>query len=222
MTANPTLQTQEARAIKPPLPMQKMAWVIMVSAFFLFCSSSVALTGGLYYFLFHSDLPMHVMAQAGRGTTVIVDKNFNESSITSNEDTRQQTTLTDHPTIIRTGTLDQAVLTFKRIDDDFGSITAATITLDNSSRIRLDRADMPRFNWSQSHYKMELDEAAGRFEIFIHNNFEHPFRMRINLPHDNTALFDEPGRYTLEVTSDQTRLSAREGNAILCNPSPGK
>lgn len=218
MTANPALDTQETRPIKPPLPMQKMAWVIMIGAFLLFCSSSVALTGGLYYFLLHSDLPMNVVAQAGRGTTVIIDKNFNESSITGDHSTRWQMALNDRPTIIRTGTLDQALLAFKRPDDDFGDVTAATITLDNSSRIQLERADRPRFDWSQSHYALELTEASGRFEIFIHNNIEQPFRMQISVARGHTALFDKPGRYTLEVNEGQMRLTAREGSAILVTP----
>ncbi len=214
MTA--TIQTETNAYHKSTTQIQRLAWVIVLVSFALFCSISIALTGGVYFFFFRSTVPMSVDVQVGRGSAGIVaasEQLFPRSGSLS-------TPLSDRPVTLSTDTLSQATITFEAASEiDNIPIVIGTLTLKNGSFITLENARQPRFAWSDGAYIIEFDDFIGQAELFITATLDRPLSLQIKTAQGNaTYVFDTIGRYSIIADQSFVRVTTYEGRALLVSP----
>ncbi len=198
--------------MRPPVDTHRIAWIVMLIAFFSFCSLSLLLSGGVYYFLFQSSRPMVTDLQVSRGTSGLVASDFTRQFITSAV-----------PTDIRGGSKistdaqSQAVISFRTSGDDDLPVLA-TITAENSTSFHVSQARNPRFSWSSGYYSIILTEFVGELDLFIRPHLERAFRMEIHTINGTRILITNPGRYSVEFDETNLRVITREGRALVFKP----
>lgn len=203
------MASDEVKAIAPiTIDIHKVAWLVMLSGFMLFCTASMAFTGGVYFFAFRSNVAMDTVLQVGRGTAVLVDE-FQQRAPREGVNP-----LTNLPTDISIDSQSQAAVSL-RVGDGEAQMTLATLTLDNDTDFRISRAQQPRFTWSQGSYLLESQLFNGQLEIFINHISDRPFRLQIQTPYGGSVLLEEPGRYLVGANGDRVQLSVQEGIAAL-------
>lgn len=205
---------QTSTQVKSLSGIQRLAWLIVLVSFAMFCSLSIAFSGGIYYFLFRSTLPMDVIVQVGRGSAGIVTGE-NQQIIRNGS---FPTLITDHPASLSTGTLDQATITFS-LPTESGTISPGTLTVKNSSSLSLQSARRPRFSWSQGAYSIEFSEFSGEAEIFITEIPDRPLNFRVTTQQgDATFVLNTEGRYSISANETIIRVTTYEGRALLVSP----
>lgn len=206
---------QETSTQAKSLPgIQSLAWLIVMVSFAMFCSLSIAFSGGIYYFLLRSTVPMEVIVQVGRGSTGITTGE-NQQIIRNDS---FPTLITDRPASLSTGTLDQATITFS-VPLESGTITPGTITVMNSSSLTLQGARRPRFSWSQGVHSIEFSEFSGEAEIFITEISDRPLNFRVKtLQGDAIFVLNTEGRYSISANETIIRVTTYEGRALLVSP----
>ncbi|MEM9954207.1 MAG: hypothetical protein AAF846_21530 [Chloroflexota bacterium] len=202
---------------KATTQIHQLAWIIIVVSFTLFCSLSIALTGGVYYYLVRSTVPMTVNLQVGRGTAGVVTVNeqfFPRISPTP-------TSLSTRPANLSTDTLSQATVTFSVQPDNEGNPSViGTLTLQNDTSLTLQSAGRPRFPWSVGAYTIDLTQFAGQAEIFISSiPDDRPLQFRLGTELGNaTVLINDVGRYSIIANETVIRITTYEGRALLISP----
>lgn len=193
---------------------QRLAWIIMLVSFSLFCSFSVALTGGVFFFLFRSTLPMDAHVQLGRGTAGLIT--VDSQLILRNGG--ESVPVAIRPASLSTGTVDQLTLSFSILHET-STVFPASITLRNDSSFTLQSARSPRFSWSQGNSTIELSDFSGEADIFVTDIPDHPLSLRIKtLRGASTFVFDSIGRYSIVANETVIRVTTREGRALLVSP----
>jgi hypothetical protein len=195
---------------KPAINMQRLAWMILVSSTILFCSSTLAITVGVYYFFFRSDIPLDVSIEVSQGTAGFVASDFSEQPIRT-----YLRNLRDRPFIVTTDAQSQAAISVQMIGDGEYQPVLATITLENNSSMRLTRASRPRFRWSDGIYWIELEDVRGEIDVFVSRAADRPFVIQIHTGAGYTVRIDDPGRYSFSTDNVQLRLATREGEASI-------
>jgi hypothetical protein len=207
-----TVETSMAK-LEATARIQRLAWMIVLVSFLLFCSISIAISGGIYYFFFRSTVPMSVIMQVGRGTAGIeTPDNTSFQSFGSPAGTLQvdATVLTDLQS--------QVTISFQIPQSD-GVRILGTITLEKSSSITLGEANLPRFNWSNGVYSLSFDDFVGEANVLIPKELDRPFELYINTPSNATFLITNSGRYSLISNETSINLITIEGRADLLSPN---
>jgi hypothetical protein len=208
-----TVETSVAK-LEATARVQRLAWMIVVVSFLLFCSIITAMSGGIYYFLFRSVVPMDVILQVGNGSAGI--ESFDSSRFVPRE--AQPTYITENPSIITTDSQSQLTINFQ-IPQEEGNLILGTLTLERSSQLTVDEANYPRFSWSNGVYSVSLSDFTGEADVFIPQIFDRPFELLVNTPSNATFLITEPGRYTLSSDDTNIILFTTEGQADLLSPN---
>lgn len=205
----PQATTDETIA-SPVVDIQRLAWIILISSTILFCSSTFAITVGVYYFFFRSAIPLDVTIEVSRGTAGLVASDFSEQIIRD-----RLTNLRDRPSILSTDAQSQSTVSFRMIGDSDYHPVLATITLENSSSMTLTRASRPRFRWSDGIYWIELEDVSGELDVFVSRATDRPFVIQIHTSTGDIVRIDDPGRYSFMADDVEIRLATREGEASL-------
>ena len=117
------------------IPMGRITWGVLVTAFVVFCMICLASTIGLYGFIFRSTVPMSATLQISRGTALVTNADVTERGY------RAETTLPTRPVVINNSAQTQSVLVFGSADPERGPL--ALLTLQDNSEIRLLSAEHP-------------------------------------------------------------------------------
>jgi hypothetical protein len=208
-----TVETSVAK-LEATARVQRLAWMIVVVSFLLFCSIITAMSGGIYYFLFRSVVPMDVVLQVGNGSAGI--ESFDSSRFVPRE--AAPTYITENPSRITTDSQSQLTINFQ-IPQEEGNLILGTLTLERSSQLTLDEANYPRFDWSNGVYSVTFSDFSGEADVFVPQGFDRPFELLVNTPSNATFLITEPGRYTLSATDTGIILVTAEGQANLLSPN---
>ena len=107
----------------------------------------------------------------------------------------------DEFTIISTGNTSQAVLSF--FDD-------STITLYSNTTLIIYQSNRPRFLWSSEHDLLEVEIIRGRIRAAPSDRTDYR-EFAIKTPQAEARV--APGSYAVEVSNDQTQVTARLGQA---------
>jgi len=212
--------TPEETAItaKPTTQIHRLAWIIVLVSFALFCSTSIALSGGVYFFLFRSTLQMDVTAEVSRGSAGFAAVDY-EQNVTTND---VPLLMNDRPSSLSTDNLSQALLSFS-IPDNTSEVASrtilGTITLENNSSITLQTARRPRFTWSDSAYFLEFANFKGEADIYLTSPRTIPVQLTVRTDKGNaTFSFLTNGRYSILANDDVIQLVTAEGRALLISP----
>ena len=195
-----------SRATVPP---ERMAWLVLVVAFVLFCVLSISSAVAVYAFLFRSSVAIPTVLHVGKGTVGLTGSDFVETVERELED------ITNSATTISTDSLSQATIQFR--DTPLLDVTTppllTSITLQSNTTVTFDRAARPRFDWSLAEQSIRLSRLAGSLDILVTNASDKPFLLSISTAQGIALEFHGSGRYRVSATVDEVRLHNLAGQA---------
>jgi hypothetical protein len=202
------------KAVAPNAPIERMAWAVLILSFVALCGIC-SMTGlGVYSFIFVSTVPINAVLDVGRGTALVTDGDFNERGVRMGAD------MTGRVSLVSLDSQSQATLSFLMPqNDDEETIPqenfVASVTLKNSSEMRLQLAEMPRFAWTQSVYHIILRDVMGRMDVVIGNSIQRPFLMEIYTANGKLVYLNGAGRYVIDASAEHVKVITYEGEAVM-------
>lgn len=203
-------QTIESR---PAIDMHRIAWVVLLSSFLMLCSTTLAVTGGIYYFLFQSSLKLDTTVQVSRGTAGLIAPDFSQRFLVD----AVPESLNDATSTLVTDAQSQAVVTFSVPADDTQT-TLAIFTIENSTSLTLGRAIRPRFDWSNGSYSITINDFEGEIDLYVRDIVDRPFSITLETDQGADVRITTAGRYALQYDGSQLEVSSRAGRALLVTP----
>ena len=197
------------------IPPERIAWIVMLGAFLLFCTVTLTTVFGIYHYLFRSTVAMSAVLQVSKGTVGITGPDL----IVAAE--RERDDLTNSVTSVSTDSLSQATIQFKDLGESGAEAAEllAAVTLQGNTQVTFNHANRPRFEWSQNPQSIQFSRLIGSLDILIAGVSEHPFLMDFytdSLSSDKGVhvAFNSNGRFRLTVSEDEVRLLNLAGEAV--------
>ena len=198
-----------------PLAPDRVAWVVMLAAFALFCTVTLSIAFGVYHYLFQSAVAMSATLQVATGTIGIVPGA--DPTVVAVRENRE---LTNSITGISTDALSQAtILIHETPVEEVSASLLAAVTLQGDTQVTFNGASRPRFEWSQNPQYVLLSALKGELDVLVTGVGDRPFLMDIysdGLNSDKGVYVQirNNGRYRLSVTEDEVRISNFSGKAL--------
>jgi hypothetical protein len=184
---------------------ERLTWVILILCFLAFCSLTVALPFGARATVQRSTRALIV--QASTEDTVI--ELFTQELINSSGVPQRFRT----PTGMQTGFGDRGVYEVINSDTDDN---LARIEVSDNTRMRVNRATMPRFGRSTAKPYLRITLERGRIRLSIPEKVEDALPIVTHVDVGGTrATIVTPGSYAIEASDGQMQLSVLEGNAAM-------
>ncbi len=186
---------------------ERIAWIVLLGAFALFCTMTLSTAFGVYHYLFRSTMPIPAMLYVSKGTVGITGADLRETVERSREE------LTNTVTSVSTDSLSQATIQFRDLTEDESESAEllAAVTLQGNTFVTFNHAIRPRFDWSQDPQRIQFSRLSGQLDVIVTGVDSHPFVMDIYTDDLNTdkGLHIQSvsnGRYRLSVSEDEIRL----------------
>lgn len=202
------------RQFSGALPPDRIAWIVMLAAFALFCTVILSTVLGVSHFLFSSTVPMAATLQVATGTIGIVPGA--DPTVVAVRENRE---LTNTVTGISTDSLSQATILIREIPEEGEeAILLAAVTLQGDTQVRFNGASRPRFEWSQNPQYVLFSALKGELDVLVTGAGDRPFLIDIysdDLNSDkgvNVQILGK-GRYRISVTEDEVRVLNLAGEA---------
>jgi hypothetical protein len=183
-----------------------LVWVIIFSSFFVCVLLTVAVPVGAGMVIERARKPLRLVAQASQGTLV--------------RDPGTPLSIEDNPTEmvapVRLVTNNLSDAAFVQLyHPDMGDEFLGRVRLYGNSRLRIDKADYPRFARSDQEPRLLLALERGRLRLTVApSGHDAPFGVRVETPH-GTVWIDQEGEYSLETNDQLTQISVLAGEARL-------
>ena len=175
---------------------KRMAWLVLLSAFGIFCVLAVSIPLTIRWYLLNATVGHEAIVEPIMGTVLVWEPGANAPiGVTSS-------TAVPEGSRIRTDSSSRAFVTF------FDNSTA-TVSFDTDTRLVAMRS--PRFGFSTKLDSLHLDITHGQVNIGVALPVNRPLDFRATSPH-MTALLNE-GSYSLKVTDDSSRTIVHLGTA---------
>ncbi|MYD11329.1 MAG: hypothetical protein F4X02_14965 [Chloroflexi bacterium] len=200
-----------------PVPPERIAWIVMLGAFLLFCTVTLTTIFGVYHYLFRSTVPMAAVLQVSKGTVGITGPDL----VVAAE--RERDDLTSSVTSVSTDSLSQATIQIKDLDEgEFETAELlAAVTLQGNTLVTFNHANRPRFEWGRIPQRIQFSRLDGMLDILIAGvSNRTPFLMDFysdSLSSDKGVhvQFESNGRFRLSVSEDEVRLLSLAGEAVV-------
>ncbi len=201
-----------------PIPPDRMAWIVMLGAFALFCTVTLSTVFGVYHYLFRSTVSMTTTLQVATGTIGIVPGA--DPTVVA---VRENRALSNSVTGISTDSLSQATILIREsvATDAESAMLVAAVTLQGDTQITFNSANRPRFEWSQNPQPQHVQFSGlkGELDVLVTGVGDRPFLMEIysdDLNTDKGVLVQirSNGRYRLSVSEDEVRVLNLSGEAL--------
>jgi hypothetical protein len=190
---------------------ERMAWTVLLSAFVVFCLLAVGVPLLTRSYLVHATQPLHSWVSAQRGTVRVERSGSNRADAASLDDLAPLEVFKGDG--IRTSQLDEGLLRFERGSDEDQETLTSVVIYDNSDVVLTD-AFSPRFGLSSGPHRALLHMNDGRARIDVNPSSDgRPVNVEVHTQHANIELGE--GSYALDVTSQQTVATVRQGTAIV-------
>lgn len=186
---------------------QRLAWLILFGSFFTCLFLSVSAPLGLRAFLQNATQPLDTTVLANQGTVGINVDNGPRRAVLVGEPPQS----VEGATTIQTDTTASALVNVMPPDEED---PLAVLQLSGNSTARLAQATAPRFGLSEQPYMLSLDVQGGQVRFFLPPFDGRPVVMTLTTPH-GSAEVREPGRYTLEVTSEAMQATVQNEGELL-------
>ncbi len=187
---------------------QKVAWIVLLTSFVIFCTVCAAGTFGAYWFFFQSPTSMTIHLTVSRGAVTMTLSDGTSTAIdTSAENLSVNASY-------QTASNAEGYLTF---EDPYSKQTIATVFLMPNSNTKLVEATRPRFEWSQRSYVVSLDDATGQFAVEIPSALTRTIVLTVQPRSETgTARFDQSGSYMLDAFEKRyLKLYTEKGLGLL-------
>lgn len=178
---------------------ERTAWLIMLTAFIIFCALSVVVPASIRWYVINATLPFLTNVTSVRGTVIIGDPRAGlPSSLTDGN-----TMAVDENFYVSTDDTSQAILTFS---DD------SSLTMYGQTTIMLHQTRTPRFSLSPNPIKILIEVQKGRVRATSSLSRE-ALNFDINTPQAQIELSD--GSFSIEVNDKETQITTRLGRAVV-------
>ena len=197
------------------LPPDRIAWIVMLSGFALFCTVLLSTVFGFYHYLFRSTVAMSATLQVATGTVGIVP-GADPTVVAVREDRE----LGNAATGISTDSLSQATILIHERDNGVGADSLlAAVTLQGNTQVTFNSAKHPRFEWSQDAQQVLFSALKGELDVLVSGVGDRAFVMDIYseaLDQDEgvNVRITSNGRYRISVSEDEVRVLNLAGRAI--------
>lgn len=190
---------------------ERLAWLVVVASFFLFCGSCATVTLGFYTFMFTSTVPIAAMVEVGRGTALLTNPDLSESGV------RDYLNVTGRIISLSMDSQAQAMVALRRTIDSSEPTQEllASITLLAGSEVRFTRATMPRFSWTNAIYDAVLRDFTGQMEITITASPDRPVVIDVYTSSGRMVRLNGAGRYSLDANATRLHVVTIAGEAVL-------
>lgn len=192
------------------LNLQRIAWAVMIGAFFMFCGLCAFTVYGTYAFLFQSTVPLVAVAQASSGSIGITGADLRE-------DVERGARVLAIGNLVRPNDQNsQGVIVL--LDPYRDDAVVASISLIGDSSVSLRSALRPRFDWGQSGYTVDIGRATGTFEVTIAQDLPRGLRFDLITEQRARVRLSEPGWYEVTVRDDIISVTSHGGTALIYGP----
>ncbi len=176
---------------------ERTAWLIMLTAFIIFCSLSILIPASIRWYIINATVPFMTNVTSVRGTVIIGDPRAELSS-----------SLTDGNTVpveenfsVSTDDTSQAILSFS---DD------SSLTMYGQTTIVLHETRAPRFGLSPNPIKILIEVQKGRVRATSSLSRE-TLNFDVQTPQARIELSE--GSFSIEVNGEETQITTRLGQA---------
>ena len=197
-----------------PLQPDRIAWVVMLTAFALFCTVTLSTAFGFYHYLFRSTVAMSATLQVATGTVGIVPGA--DPTVVAVREDRQ---LGNAVTGISTDSLSQATILIHKRDHNAGAdALLAAVTLQGDTQVTYNSAKHPRFEWSQNPQEISFSALKGDLDVLVSGVGDRSFVMDfysedLNLDKGVNVRISSNGRYRISASEDEVRVLNLAGEA---------
>lgn len=189
---------------------ERMAWVLLLSAFGVFLLLVVSIPWAFNYILQQATTPLYAQLEPTVGTVLLYTSAGDEAiAVTS-----LRRDLSAGSRLVTTGEATQGVLALATGPD---TESIGTVHLYPGTALTVPRFQQPRFQRSQEPYFVGLRLDEGRVRIFTNSRDLRPLLVRVELP-QGYALLSE-GSYNFSVDNGRAELSVSQGEARLVHNS---
>lgn len=189
---------------------ERLAWAILLTAFGIFCLIIVGCPLSVRSYLLNARQPLHAQVNSQRGTVWVERGGGSRADATSMDDPPLEL-FEGHG--VRTGTLDEGLLTLQRGPEGSRETLVSVVVYDNSDVV-LKGASAPRFGFSSAPHKASLQIKRGRVRIEIQPAADgRPVQTEVRT--DQARIQLSEGSYALQVTNQQTTATVRNGQASV-------
>jgi hypothetical protein len=174
---------------------ERLAWTILLTAFAIFCFLATGIPLGIYHYVSTASVAHTTAITSVRGTVIVEQLTSKRGAIPI---TDGNTVEVDEDSYVETSETSQAILAF--FED-------STVTMYNNTRVRLEKARSPRFEFSSLPPTIILSVQKGR--IRVSPSVHSPLHFEVRSP--QTTAWLQEGSYAIEVGEDMTQITARSG-----------
>ncbi len=199
-----------------PLSPDRIAWLVLIAAFILFCTVTLSTALGVWHYLFRSTVAMSATLQVATGTVGIVP-GADPTVVAVREDRELTNTLTG----ISTDSLSQATILIREnpLEGDSSTLLAA-VTLQGDTQLKFNFARRPRFEWSQNPQHVYFSALRGDLDIMVSGVGDRRFLMEfasddLGSTEGVVVQIRNNGRFRVSVTEDEVRVLNLSGEAFV-------
>lgn len=180
---------------------ERVAWIVLWSAFLFFCVLAVAVPLGARAYVRNAVRREKAVVESLAGTVVV------EPAVGSGATPlgKGGTTVISEGTVVRVDETSEAVITFF----DFSNLHLA-----RGTTVRIDRMRAPRYRWGVGPSIIAVSLLGGRVHIGTALALESPLDFGVTTTHAQTTLAAD-GSYVLDVTNERTDVTANRGEALV-------
>ncbi len=176
---------------------QRVAWVILLVSFLFFCTLVVGVPLGARSYLLQATEPQTTYVTAMVGTVQLRAPNAAEPvAVTERRAAAEGSQVT-------TDNTSKALLTI--FADETAGDVLASVQLFQDTTVRIERARIPRFQWSREPNLVVLTVQRGRILITAQSTGGHPVRADVTTPHASLSC----GAGTFDISADKAESVVR-------------
>jgi hypothetical protein len=177
---------------------QRLAWTVLAAAFTAFCVLAVGIPLGIRSYLLNATDERDTLLQVIEGTVLVDRANGGDPS-----GVIDSATLAPGDEVITDETSWAMLDLFER----------SHVTLYREAKVKLDKAQGPRFELSERPNEVTLNVTGGIVRVGVALPRDRATNFRVFTPHTVVSL--EEGSYRIEVTNDETQVTVDRGQATV-------
>ncbi|MCY4021660.1 MAG: hypothetical protein OXG39_19835 [Chloroflexi bacterium] len=202
-------ENPSGRVYRSAISPGRMAWLVLLLAFGMFCALTITTALAIYLYLFQSTEAIPALLQVSQGTVGVTGSDFVEAV------QRERQDITSTQTSISTDSLSQATIQFRDVPAFEGAppTLLAAVALQSNTLITFDRASRPRFDWSLNQHSISFSNLKGELDVFVTGVMDKSFLLSVGTAGGLSLQFLDDGRYRVSATDDEVRILNVMGRA---------
>lgn len=198
--ANITALKSAARKYPP----QVVAWVVLLSAFAVFCVLAVTIPWAVLRYVEHSTAANHTEISTVSGISQVRERG--QSIWLAVSGSRPVSA----GSVIQTDTSGRSMLT---VFDGNSEFVLATVHVFGSTQFTVEQSSTPRFSYSGQPNRVVISLAHGRLRLNPGPSPNRDLDLRVLVPSGEVVVYD--GSVALEVTADSAEVAVRGGRSLV-------